>query len=110
MRAYKAANNQPKRLIDQFEPLREIMQLLNSSLLEPSQPDLFKPIYNSIYFEDPFLVLADFASYVETQETISKAFLNKAEWTRKSILNVARMGKFSSERTIREYNRDIWKA
>ncbi len=110
VRTYKAGNNPPKRIIEHYDSLREIMQLINSSLLEPSQPDLFKPIYNSLYFDDPFLVLADFASYVECQETISKAFLDKSEWTRKSILNVSRMGKFSSDRTIREYNRDIWKA
>jgi starch phosphorylase len=107
---YKEGNNLPKRIIEQYEPLREIMQLLNSNILEPNQHDLFKPIYNSLFFEDPFLVLADFASYVQCQETVSQAFLNKEEWTRKSILNVARIGKFSSDRTIMEYNRDIWKA
>ena len=54
------------------------------------------------------MVMADFESYVRCQERVSEAYLNREEWTRKSILNVASMGKFSSDRTIREYARDIW--
>lgn len=57
---------------------------------------------------DPFLVMRDFASYIDCQERVRQAFLDPDWWTRASILNVARMGKFSTDRTIMQYARDIW--
>jgi starch phosphorylase len=59
---------------------------------------------------DDYLLLADFPLYLAAQEQVDEAWRDTARWTRMSILNVARMGKFSSDRTIAEYNRDIWKA
>jgi starch phosphorylase len=57
---------------------------------------------------DPYLLIKDFEDYVRCQEKVSQAFLDKKSWWRKSILNVARIGKFSTDRTIREYAEDIW--
>ncbi len=100
----------PKRFIEKSESLQEILRLINSAFFEPNQPDLFKPIYNSLVYHDPFMVVADFESYIACQKRVSEEYRNKELWTRKSIFNVAKMGKFSSDRTIREYNQDIWKA
>ena len=58
---------------------------------------------------DPFLVLADFQSYVECQEKVGRAYEDRARWTRMSILNVARSGRFSSDRTVSEYVEEIWR-
>jgi starch phosphorylase len=59
-------------------------------------------------YSDPYLLLADYASYIACQEQVSRAFQDKDRWARMSILTVARMGKFSSDRSILEYCRDIW--
>ena len=63
-----------------------------------------------MYQGDNYMLLADYASYIETQEHVAELYADKEEWTRKSILNVAGMGKFSSDRTIKEYNDEIWHA
>ena len=73
-------------------------------------PELFRPLVQTQLDHDPYLLLADFASYAECQQRVEQAFLDQDRWTRMGILNVARMGKFSSDRTIREYADQIWKA
>ncbi|MBF0300183.1 MAG: glycogen/starch/alpha-glucan phosphorylase [Oligoflexia bacterium] len=76
----------------------------------PTERELFKPIIDSLLmYRDRFFLLADFKSYVDTQNMASHLYTNKNEWTKKSIINTARVGKFSSDRTISEYVRDIWK-
>jgi starch phosphorylase len=73
------------------------------------KPGLFKPIVDSLLDGgDPYMVLADFESYIDCQRQAALAYLDPENWSRKCILNVARMGKFSSDRTISEYAREIW--
>ena len=75
----------------------------------PREPDLFKWIYGTLLDEnDEYLHLADLSAYIDAQAAAGAAFGNPDAWSRMAILNVARVGKFSSDRAIREYARDIW--
>jgi len=89
--------------------LQEIFKLIQSNFLSPVEFGMFDPIVNNLMHTDYFLVCADFDSYCRMQDTVSRAYLNRAEWTKKAILNVSASGKFSSDRAIREYADDIWK-
>ncbi len=89
--------------------LKEVIDLISNGYFSPDEPSLFKPLVDSLLNGgDPYLLLADFADYLRCQEEVVKTYLNKSKWTRMSILNVAHMGKFSSDRTIQEYAREIW--
>jgi starch phosphorylase len=89
--------------------LKQVMDLISSGYFSPEDPAMFNPIYDTLLRNgDRFLVMADFDSFVKCQETVSKSYRDQDDWTRKSILNVARMGKFSSDRAIAEYAKDIW--
>ncbi|MGV8075195.1 MAG: glycogen/starch/alpha-glucan phosphorylase [Syntrophobacteraceae bacterium] len=90
--------------------LRVVLERISSGHFSHGDGNLFKPLVDSLLYHDPFLLLADFDSYVQAQKQVDAAYLDQELWTRMSILNVARMGKFSSDRAIREYCRDIWKA
>ena len=82
----------------------------NSGHFSHGDTNLFKPLVDSLIKYDPYMLLADYQSYVNCQEQVSQAYKNRGNWTRMSILNSARMGKFSSDRAIREYCNEIWNA
>jgi len=86
-----------------------VLDLIASGFFEPEHPDVFKPLMQSLLEQDTYMLLADFQSYAECQERVGKAFLDPEQWTRMAILNIAHMGKFSSDRSIREYAENIWK-
>ena len=89
--------------------LKQVIDQIDSGYFSKGQEALFKPIVDSLlYHGDNYLLLADYASYIACQERVSEAYKDRDEWTRMSILNTARMGKFSTDRTIHEYARDIW--
>jgi starch phosphorylase len=88
--------------------LREALDLIGSGFFSRGDAALFRPLVDNLLLSDPYLVLADFRSYVVCQGQVSDAYGSPEQWTRMSILNTARTGKFSSDRTIREYCRDIW--
>lgn len=99
----------PRDYYDRDPRLRRVMDALNSDLFCPREPGLFRWIYEAILDRgDEYFHLADLPSYIEAQQRVSETFQQPAVWARKAILNVARIGKFSSDRTIREYARDIW--
>ena len=94
-----------------YETDGELRQAINQILeghFSPENPALFHPIVRSILDHDRFYVLADYASYISCQENAAKVYKDKDRWTRMAILNVARSGKFSSDRAIREYAENIW--
>jgi len=88
--------------------LRETLDLINSGFFSPGHRELFRPLVDSLLYRDDYLLLADYQSYVDRQDEVGRIFQDQDRWTRMSILNVARMGKFSSDRAIWEYCRDIW--
>jgi len=100
----------PRDFYEQNAELRAVLDLVNGGFFEPDHPELFRPLVQSLLDHDPYLLLADFASYADCQQRVEQAFVDKERWTKMAILNVARMGKFSSDRTIREYAEQIWKA
>jgi starch phosphorylase len=89
--------------------VKRVVDALRSKLFCPDEPDLFAWIYQNVLNEnDEYLHLGDLTAYLEAQEKAGAAFNDRTAWTRKAILNVSRMGKFSSDRTVAEYARDIW--
>ena len=85
--------------------------MLASGYFSPEDPELFKPIFNLLVHQgDHYMLLADYVSYVACQREVDHVYHDQEGWTGKAILNVARMGKFSSDRTIREYADVIWHA
>lgn len=90
--------------------LRTALDTIRDNYFCTETPGLFLPVVDSLLNNDNYLILADFAAYCQCQETVEAEFQNTALWAKKSIINTANMGKFSSDRTIREYVQDIWKA
>jgi starch phosphorylase len=88
--------------------LGEIFSLIQSNFFSPVEFGLFDSIVNSLLYSDYFLVCADFDAYCRAQEEVSAIYNQTDEWTKRSIINVAKSGKFSSDRTVEEYARDIW--
>lgn len=90
------------------QELRDVIDAIAHGDFSPGDPELFRPIVDSLLYRDEYMLLADYQSYVDCQKQVSQAYRDQAGWTRKSIINAARMGKFSSDRTIREYCDEIW--
>ncbi len=89
--------------------LKEVLDMIGSGFFSPSEPDRFKPIIDNLLDKgDQYLLLADYAAYIACQHDVEEAYQNQALWVKKSILNVAKMGKFSSDRTISQYAKAIW--
>jgi glycogen phosphorylase len=98
----------PRYYYEQNEELKEAIDQLSSGHFSPENPELFQPIVSTLMEHDWYFVLADYASYVRCQEEVAKMYGDEALWTKMAILNVARSGKFSSDRAIREYAQRIW--
>lgn len=104
------ARHDPNAIIAADEDLKRVMHLLASGHFNQFEPYIFDPIIQSLTSNgDHWMTTADFRSYVDAQQRAADAFRDQEQWTRMSILNTAASGKFSSDRTIQEYNRDIWK-
>ncbi len=98
----------PRSYYERDLSLRRVLDGLSGDQFCPREPGLFKWIPETLLNHDEYFVVADFAAYVQTQALISREYLNPATWRRKAILNIARIGRFSSDRTAAEYAREIW--
>jgi starch phosphorylase len=110
VRAKRTAGYHPWDYYDANAHLGEAIDQINSGHFSRGDTNLFKPLVESLMKYDPYLVFADYQAYVDSQERASQAYKDRDKWTRMSILNTARMGKFSSDRAIREYCEKIWNA
>jgi glycogen phosphorylase len=105
----KSEGYNPRSWYESDPELKSAVDLICSGHFSPNQPDLFLPIVADLLDHgDRYLVLADYRAYIETQETVGRIFQDTEEWNRRSILNTAGMGKFSSDRAVREYASQIW--
>lgn len=107
--ALKHSGYRPDSFLHNNELLQEVFNSIRSGLFSDGDGGLFYPLIDNLLGHDPYMVLADFQAYVDCQEEVNLAYQNQTTWTYKSILNTARCGKFSSDRSIREYCKDIWK-
>jgi starch phosphorylase len=107
--ALRSHGYQPRDYYEQNPMLRDVLDLMASGAISHGDAELFKPIVDNLLWHDPFFLLADYQSYVDCQDQVSALWLDRKAWTQKSILNVARMGKFSSDRSISDYCEQIWK-
>jgi len=100
----------PMSYVENDPDLREVINLLASGHFNLREPGIFDMILDTLLSpHDPWMVLADFRSYVDAQKRVDHAWQDEARWTRMSILNTASSGYFSTDRTMREYNDEIWK-
>ena len=105
----KSRGYRPRDHYEQNAALREVIDFIASGALGHGDAELFRPIVDNLMNDDPFLLLADYQAYIDAQERVSALWRDPRAWTRQSILNSARMGKFSSDRSIRDYCERVWK-
>ncbi|NJW52499.1 glycogen/starch/alpha-glucan phosphorylase [Salinimicrobium oceani] len=104
----KRKGYRPYEFYEENSNIRRVLDFLVSGALGEGDPELFRPLFNNLVQQDQYQLLKDFRSYCEKKEEVFKLWANESEWDRRSILNVARMGKFSSDRSIRDYCENIW--
>ena len=107
--ALQSAGYRPLDHYEQNDELRAAIDLVDAGHFSHGNRDLFKPLVTNLLYHDPYLVLADYQSYINCQERVGKAFEDNEYWTRMSILTVSRMGKFSSDRSILDYSDRVWR-
>ncbi|NTW48424.1 MAG: glycogen/starch/alpha-glucan phosphorylase [Chlorobiales bacterium] len=106
----KHSGYNPMSYYESDPELKAAIDLIRYGYLAPSQPGLFDPIVQSLLYDDRYMLLADFRDYIRSQREVEQSYSNQKKWTRMSILNVANMGRFSSDRTIQQYTDEIWNA
>jgi starch phosphorylase len=106
--ALKTKGYRPMDYYEANQGLRDVIDLIRSGFFSRGDTELFRPLIDGLLYQDPYLLLADFQSYLECQAEVSETYDDTERWTRMSILNTARSGTFSSDRTISEYCADIW--
>ena len=105
----KSSGYNPRTFYESNPALKKVIDMIASDYFNKNEPGIFKSIIDGLLGTDYYCLLADYQAYIDAQDEVSKLYLNTEEWTRKTILNVARVGKFSSDRSIKEYAEKIWK-
>ncbi len=105
----QARGYQPHQYYERNPELKDIIDLIRGGFFSRGDTELFRPLIGGLLHHDPYLLFADYQSYVDCQRQVDGAYRDVEHWTKMSILNTARSGKFSSDRTIREYASQIWK-
>jgi glycogen phosphorylase len=108
VQALRTSSYAPVALLEKDSELRDALAFLGSPELAPGEPTRFAPLLGSLLDHDEYCVLADYRTYIDTQERVAQVFTDSNEWTRRAILTVARMGYFSSDRSVDEYAKKIW--
>jgi len=106
--ALKRGGYRPRDFIEAMPELQEALRLIELGHFSNGDGELFRPLLDNLTGNDPFFVMADFADYVRAQEAVSLAWTDRMHWNRMSLLNTARTGYFSSDRSIAEYCNNIW--
>jgi starch phosphorylase len=106
--ATRSAGYHPRAIYESNSMLHEVIDSLASGQFSRGDRNLFRPLIDGLLNSDPYLLLADYQSYVDCQDRVSATFLDQEKWSKMSIYNAARMGRFSSDRAIQEYCRNIW--
>jgi glycogen phosphorylase len=104
----KGCGYNPKQFYQENDHLREAVDQIYSGHFSREYQALFAPLVDNLLYHDPYMLMADYQAYIDCQDRVAAAYRDQEKWTRMSILNVARMGKFSSDRSIREYCKHIW--
>jgi starch phosphorylase len=104
----KSSGYRPRDYYEQNPRLREVLDFIASGTLAGGDANLFRPLVDDLLTNDQFMLLADYQAYIESQDRVSDLWRDQRAWIRTSILNVARMGKFSSDRSIRDYCQHVW--
>jgi starch phosphorylase len=106
---FKNNGYDPRDYYKKDTELKRIVDMLANDYFNRKEPGIFKPIVDSLLNVDYYCLFPDYRSYIETQDKVSKLYKDLDKWTQKSILNVARIGKFSSDRSVQQYAKNIWK-
>ena len=99
---------QPGQIIEENELLSRVLREISKGTFSGGDTERFKPLLDNLYHHDNFMITADFESYMERQQDVGATYRDYHRWFRSAILNTSNVGWFSSDRTIREYDRDIW--
>jgi starch phosphorylase len=99
----------PKDYYNSNTMLKRVVDMIASDYFNINEPGIFRGMIDGLMNSDYYCLFADYQSYIDTQDKVSRLYLNQDEWTKKSVLNVARSGKFSSDRAVKEYAEKIWR-
>ena len=104
----KANGYDPQQIYNDNPRVKNVLDLVGSGFFNPQEPQRYRDLIDSLIYNDHYLLLADFDAYAACQELVGKTYQDVPAWTQMSIANTAKVGKFSSDRTIREYATQIW--
>ncbi len=105
----KSNNYNPREYYEKNKNLKQVVDMIATNYFNPKEPGIFDDMIRGLMNVDYYCLFADYQSYIDAQDKVSELYLDQKKWTQKSIYNVARVGKFSSDRSVKEYAQNIWK-